>query len=488
MADEPKPAGEGGKRLVVIGAGPGGYAAAFRAADLGLEVTLVDPEATPGGVCLYRGCIPSKAYLHVARLLREAAGAADIGVRYAEPSVDIDRLRAWKNEVVGKFTSGLALLGKARRVRFVRGRATFLDAKTVLVDGDASGREQIAFDYAIVATGSRPAIPEALTLESDLVMTSTGALELPDVPKTLLVVGAGYIGLELGTVYAALGSRVTVVEMADRILTGVDADLAKPVKAAALESFASLQLGTKVEHVELVEDGVSVRLRPADGSETTEHTYDKVLVSVGRKPNSSGLGLETTRVEIDERGFLRVDIERRTAEPSIFAIGDVAGQPMLAHKASHEGRVAVRVIAGEKVAFEPAAIPAVVFTDPEIAWCGLTELEAARQARRVEVARFPWAASGRALTLGRSDGLTKLLIEPSTGRVLGVGLVGPGAGELIAEGVLAVEMAALASDLELSIHPHPTLSETLMEAAAAFFGQATHVHRPRPATTARPQE
>jgi dihydrolipoamide dehydrogenase len=477
VATEAKPAGEGGKRLLVVGAGPGGYAAAFRAADLGLDVTLVDPEATPGGVCLYRGCIPSKAYLHVARLLREAAGAADIGVRFAEPAVDIDRLRAWKNEVVGKFTSGLALLGKARRVRFVRGRATFLDAKTAVVDGESSRREQVSFDYAIVATGSRPAIPESLALESDRVMTSTGALDLPDVPQSLLVVGAGYIGLELGTVYAALGSRVTVVEMTDRILTGVDADLAKPVKAAALASFASLQLDTKVESVELVGEGVSVLLRSAEGSEATEHTFDKVLVSVGRKPNSSGLGLETTRVELDERGFVRVDAERRTAEPSIFAIGDVAGQPLLAHKATHEGTTAAEVIAGHKTAFEPRAVPAVVYTDPEVAWCGLMQEEAARDGREVRVATFPWQASGRALTLARTDGLTKLVYDPETEQVLGVGIAGAGAGELIAEAVLAIEMGAVLEDLAATIHPHPTLSETVMEAADVARGLSVHLKK-----------
>ncbi len=479
MAENDDESEASGKRLVVMGAGPGGYAAAFRAADLGLDVTLVDPEATPGGVCLYRGCIPSKAYLHVARLLREAAAAESLGIRYGAPTVDIGRLRAWKDEVVGKFTSGLALLGKARKLRFVRGRATFRDAKTVVVDGAASGREQISFDYAIVATGSRPAIPDALAVESDRVMTSTGALELPDVPASLLVVGAGYIGLELGTVYAALGSRVTVVEMADRILAGVDADLAKPVKAAALESFAALQLETKVERVELASAGVTVELREAGADATTEHTFDKVLVSVGRKPNSSGLGLENTRVEIDEKGFIRVDAERRTAEPSVFAIGDVAGQPMLAHKATHEGTTAAEVIAGKKVAFEPSAIPAVVYTDPEIAWCGLTQESAVRDGIEIRTAIFPWQASGRALTLARTDGLTKLVIEPETERLLGVGISGVGAGELIAEATLAIEMGAVLEDVAATIHPHPTLSETVMEAADVARGLSVHLKKSR---------
>lgn len=466
-------------KLVVLGAGPGGYAAAFRAADLGLDVTLVDPEAKPGGVCLYRGCIPSKAFLHVARLLREAASAEKFGVRFATPAVDIEKLRAWKDDVVAKLTGGLGVLGTARAVRYVQGRGTFEDAHTLVVDGTNSGRERVEFDYAIVATGSRPSIPSALALESDRVMTSTGALELADVPKTLLVVGAGYIGLELGSVYAALGSRVTIVEMADRILAGVDTDLAKPVKAATTEAVESLRLETRVESIAETEGGIAVRLVGGKPEASATSTFEKVLIAVGRKPNSSGLGLENTRVEIDEAGFVRVDAERRTAEPSIFAIGDVAGQPMLAHKATHEGTTAAEVIAGKKTAFEPQVVPAVVYTDPEIAWCGLTEEEAAREGRRVSVGVFPWQASGRALTLGRTDGLTKVLVDPESERVLGVGVVGAGAGELIAEAALAVEMGAVLEDLAATIHPHPTLSETVMEAAEVARGSSVHLKKKR---------
>jgi dihydrolipoamide dehydrogenase len=474
---EQKPAAA--KRVVVLGAGPGGYAAAFRAADLGLAVTLVDPEAKPGGVCLYRGCIPSKAFLHVARLLRDAASAEKFGVRFASPVVDIEKLRAWKDDVVTKLTGGLGVLGKARSVRYVQGRGTFEDARSLVIDGTSSGRERVEFDYAIVATGSRPSIPAALSLESDRVMTSTGALELADVPKSLLVVGAGYIGLELGSVYAALGSRVTIVEMADRILAGVDADLAKPVKTATTDAVEALRLETRVKSLSETTGGISVRLVGGKPETSTTSTFEKVLIAVGRKPNSSGLGLENTRVEIDEAGFVRVDAERRTAEPSIFAIGDVAGQPMLAHKATHEGTTAAEVIAGRKIAFEPQVVPAVVYTDPEIAWCGLTEEEASRDGRRVGVGVFPWQASGRALTLGRTDGLTKVLVDPESERVLGVGIVGTGAGELIAEAALAVEMGAVLEDLAATIHPHPTLSETVMEAAEVALGSSVHLKKKR---------
>ena len=467
------------KRLLVVGAGPGGYAAAFRAADLGLDVTLVDPEPKPGGVCTYRGCIPSKAYLHVARLLREASTAEELGVRFTPPAVDVARLRTWKEEVVNKLTGGLAMLTKARNVRYIQGRATFADARSVVVDGVTSGRETIAFDAAIVATGSRPAVPQSLAVESKRVITSTGALEMPDVPPTLLVVGAGYIGLELGTVYAALGSRVTVVEMADRILAGVDQDLARPVKAAATKAFAALRLGTKVESIEETKSGIAVKFSAASGEAPTAETFDKVLVAVGRKPNSSGLGLENTSVEIDAAGFIVVDAERRTREPSIFAIGDVAGQPLLAHKATHEGTTAAEVVAGRRVVYEPRAVPAVVFTDPEIAWCGLTEEQAKSEGRDVEIGVYPWQASGRALTLARTDGLTKILVDPETERVLGVGVCGAGAGELIAEAALAIEMGALGEDMAATIHPHPTLSETLMEAAEVARGMSVHLKKKR---------
>ncbi len=465
-------------KLAIIGAGPGGYAAAFLAADLGLEVTLIDEEMNPGGVCLYRGCIPSKALLHVARVLAESKEAANWGVEFSAPKVDIEKMRSWKTSVVEKLTGGTGQLAKQRKVQYIRGRASLLDAATLTIAKHDGGEERLSFDHAILATGSRPAAVPIFPPFSERVMDSTEALEIKSVPKTLLVVGGGYIGLELGTVYAALGSKVSVVEMMPSLLPGVDHDLVSILAKRIEKICAAVMLNTKVTEMKAAEDGIHVRL---DGPAVAqaEQVFEKVLVAVGRKPNSNIPGLEKTKVEIDAQGFIKVDPQRRTAEPTLYAIGDVAGQPMLAHKASHEGRTAVEAIAGHKVAFEPRAIPAVVFTDPEIAWCGLTEDEAKEANRAVTVARFPWAASGRAITLDRPDGVTKLLIDPQTERVLGVGIVGSGAGELIAEGVLAVEMAALASDVALSIHPHPTLSETVMESAEVFFGTSTHVYRPK---------
>src|SRR5271157_25550 len=469
-------------KLAVIGAGPGGYAAAFLAADLGLEVTLIDEEINPGGVCLYRGCIPSKALLHVARVLAESKEAANWGVEFAAPKLDIDRMRAWKGSVVEKLTGGTGQLAKQRKVQYIRGRASLLDAATLSIAKHDGGEERLSFDHAILATGSRPAAVPIFPPFGERVMDSTEALEIKSVPKTLLVVGGGYIGLELGTVYAALGSKVPVVEMMPSLLPGVDHDLVSILAKRIEKICAAVMLNTRVTEMKDAQDGVHVRLDGpgiTQSEQEAEQVFEKVLVAVGRKPNSNIPGLEKTKVEIDAQGFIKVNPQRRTAEPTLYAIGDVAGQPMLAHKASHEGRTAVEAIAGHKVAFEPRAIPAVVFTDPEIAWCGLTEDEAKKANRAVTVARFPWGASGRAITLDRPDGVTKLLIDPQTERVLGVGIVGSGAGELIAEGVLAVEMAALASDVALSIHPHPTLSETVMESAEVFFGTSTHVYRPK---------
>lgn len=468
-------------QLAVIGAGPGGYAAAFLAADLGLHVTVIDPETNPGGVCLYRGCIPSKALLHVAKILADSRDAAKFGIHFGEPRVDLDRLRAWGDQVVGELTSGLGQLAKQRKVRHVRGRARFKDPRTLVVEAPKGGGEsEMTFEHAIVATGSRPAGLPGLP-EDPRVMNSTVALRVPDVPPRLLVIGGGYIGLELGTVYAALGSRVTVVEMMDGLLPGVDRDLVQVLERRIRKEFEAILLKTRCGSIETCADGIRVRFEGDGAPEEALQRFDRVLVSVGRKPNSTGLGLENTKVEVDDRGFIRVDAQMRTAEPSIFAIGDVVGNPMLAHKASHEGRVAAEVIVGRKAAFEPKAIPAVVFTEPEIAWAGLTEDEAAKAGRAVKVARFPWGASGRAKTLGESNGVTKLVVEPETERVLGVGIAGAGAGEMIAEGVLAIEMGAVVKDLALSIHPHPTLSETMMEAAEVFFGHATHIYRPKKA-------
>lgn len=465
-------------RLAVIGAGPGGYAAAFRAADLGLEVSLIDPEENPGGVCLYRGCIPSKTLLHVAGLLTEARAAGAWGVSFGEPKIDLGKLREWKEEIVGKLTSGLSALAKARGVQRIQGRATFVDAHALTIDGASPGRHRLELDTAIIATGSRPALPDPLVLDSDRVITSTGALELREIPGSLLVVGGGYIGLELGTVYAALGSRVTVVEMTDQLLPGVDADLVRPVAAASGRLFESVLLSTRVERIRETKDGIVATL-VNEKTESREIRFDKVLVATGRKPNSSGLGLENTAVTVSDAGFIEVDAQRRTKQSNVFAIGDVAGQPMLAHKATHEGTLAADVIAGGFSVWEPRAIPAVVFTDPEIAWCGLTEGQARADGVKVEVSRFPWQASGRALTVGRGEGVTKILHEPESGRVLGVGICGRSAGELIAEGVLAIEMGAVVEDVATSIHPHPTLSETVMEAAEVARGLSVHVKRKR---------
>ena len=464
--------------IAIVGGGPGGYAAAFLAADLGMTVTLIDPELNPGGVCLYRGCIPSKALLHVAKLVEESHQAKDWGIEFSAPKIDLARLRSWKEGVVKKLTGGLGVLSKQRKVKYVQGRAAFENSTTLRITKADGSEESLAFDRIILATGSRPAIVPSLKIDSPRMMDSTGALNLEDIPGTLLVVGGGYIGLELGSVYAALGTRVTVVEMLSGLLPGADRDLVLPLHKRLEKFFDTILLNTTVAAVK--DEGAGIRAT-FDGPEVKERekVFDRVLVAVGRKPNSEIPGLEKTQVKLGPKGFVQVNKQLQTDDPSIYAIGDVVGEPMLAHKASHEGRTAVEAIAGHKVAFEPAAIPAVVFTDPEVAWCGLTETQAQKENREVKVAKFPWAASGRAVTLDRPEGMTKLLIDPHTERVLGVGIVGVGAGELIAEGVVAIEMAALAKDVALSIHPHPTLSETLMEAAEVFFGTSTDIYRPK---------
>lgn len=465
-------------QVVVLGGGPGGYAAAFLAADLGLQVALVEKRKNPGGVCLFEGCIPSKALLHAAELIREARHAADWGLSFGEPSIDLDKLRAWKDKnVVQQLTGGLGQMAKSRKVQFIQGTGTLLDKHTLEIKAEDGSTQQLAFEQLVIATGSSPIMLPFLP-QSERVMDSTGALELRDIPKRLLVLGGGYIGLEMATVYSALGSEVSVVEMLDSLLAGADADLVKPLHKRLEKQLAAIMLKTKVTGAKEQGQELLVSFEGPDGK-AFEQTYDRILVSVGRRPNSKGFGLENVGLSPNAQGFIEVNAQLQTAVPHIYAIGDVVGQPMLAHKASHEGRVAVEHIAGHKVAFEPYAIPAVVFTDPEVAWCGLTEKEAAEQGRKVEVAKFPWAASGRALTLDRTEGLTKLIIDPESERVLGVGIVGKGAGELIAEATLALEMAAVASDLKLTIHAHPTLSETVMEAAEVYFGQSTHVYRPK---------
>lgn len=466
------------KSVVVIGGGPGGYAAAFMAADMGMQVTLIDPDVNPGGVCLYRGCIPSKALLHVAKLINESEEAHKWGITYTKPQIDLNKLRAWKQSVVDKLTGGLGQLSKQRKITHIRGRAVFIDSKTLEITDAEGNKQKLNFENAVLATGSRPAVIPGLAPDSPRIMDSTGALDLQDVPGKLLVIGGGYIGLEMGTVYAALGSKVTVVEMTPGLLPGADRDLVKTLQKNLEAKFQAILLNTKVEAMSEVKEGIKVRFA-GEGIAEPEQVFDKVLMTIGRKPNSENLGLENTKVKIIQRGFVQVDGQRRTDEPNIYAIGDVAGEPMLAHKASHEGHVAVEAIAGHKAVFEPLAIPAVVFTDPEIAWCGLTEAQAKEQNRNVSVMRFPWAASGRALTMDRPDGLTKLIIDAETERILGVGIAGAGAGELIAEGVLAIEMGANATDLKMCIHPHPTLSETIMESAEMLFGTSTHVYRPK---------
>ena len=465
-------------QLAVIGAGPGGYTAAFLAADLGLRVTLIDEAPRPGGVCLYRGCMPSKALLHAAKVMTDARAATAWGVSFGEPTIDVARLRGWKDEVVARLTGGLALLSKQRDVTFAQGRASFEDAHTLRVVPTGDAARTIAFEHAVLATGSRPARPSVLALDDPRVLDSTRALDIEQVPASLLVIGGGYIGLELGTVYAALGTAVTIVEMAGSLLPGADADLVRVLARRVAKAVRAVHPGTSVTRLTAHPDGIDAALESADGGERIER-FDQVLVAVGRVPNSEVAGLERTRVERDARGFVLVDGQRRTAEPSIFAVGDVAGEPLLAHKAFAEARVAVDAIVGNSASYGPRAVPAVVFTDPEVAWCGLTEAAAAAAGRAVSVARFPWGASGRALTLDRPEGVTKLVLDPESGQVLGVGLVGAGAGELIAEGVVAVEKELTAADIAAAIHPHPTVSETFAEAAEVFFGRSAHVYRPR---------
>jgi dihydrolipoamide dehydrogenase len=464
--------------IAVIGGGPGGYTAAFLAADLGMRVTLIDQEQNPGGVCLYRGCIPSKALLHVAKLITESRDAKNLGLEFGEPKLDLPRIRSWKEGVIKKLTGGLGQLSKQRKVEYIQGKASFENSTTLKISRAGGTEDSLTFDRIVIATGSRPAIVPSLKLESARMMDSTSALDLNNIPGSLLVIGGGYIGLELGTVYAALGSKVSVVEMLPGLLPGADRDLVLPLHKRMEKIFASILLNTTVASVKEEPNGIRVTF---DGPEVKERekVFDKVLVSVGRKPNSEIPGLEKTQVKVGPRGFIQVNKQLQTTDPAIYAIGDVVGEPMLAHKASHEGRTAVEAIAGHKVAFEPNAIPAVVFTDPEIAWCGLTETQAQKENREVKIARFPWAASGRAMTLDRTEGVTKLILDPQTERVLGVGITGVGAGELIAEGVLAIEMGALAKDIALTIHPHPTLSETIMESAEVFFGTSTHLYRPK---------
>ena len=458
--------------LLVIGSGPGGYAAAFRAADLGMDVTMVDTSLRPGGVCLFEGCIPSKTFLYLAELIYDAGKAESMGISFGKPQIDLEGLRNWKARVIDKMANGLVSLSERRGVQLISGRAEFESSETVRVhDAEVS---HIKFRHAVLATGSRPIpFPGADFKAGGRIMSSTGALALADIPQRLLVLGGGYVGLELGTVYAAFGARITLVETMDRLLPGVDQDLVEPLNRRLKAIFEDILLKTKVSA--LVEHATGVDVTLAGDVENKQQTFDRVLVAIGRRAASQGIGLEKTKIKLDDKGFVIVDDQMRTADEKIFAVGDVAGGMMLAHKATREGKIAAEVIAGQPSAFDVRAIPAVVYTDPQIAWCGLTEEDARRENRAVTVQRFPWKFSGRAATMGAPEGLTKILVDPASGRILGVGIAGRDTEGLISEGVLAVEMGALAEDLALSVHPHPTLSETEGEAAEIFLGTATHI-------------
>ena len=460
-----------GTELVVVGGGPGGYAAAFYAADKGKKVILVEQEQRLGGVCLNRGCIPSKALLHATSLIHEAKESALRGITFPAPTIDLEKLRDWKESILNKLGQGLNALAQKRGVQVLHGRGHFEESQVLRFE-TSGGQQFIHFEKAIIAVGSKSAMPKAFDLGNPRIMTSREALQLEEIPNDLLVVGGGYVGMELGTAYAALGSKVVVVEAMDSILLGADSDLAQPVMRYAKKAFREVRLKTKV--IDMATSGKQIKVVMDAAGEQKDELYDRVLVSVGRVPNCEDLGLENTKIERDEKGFIKVNQRQETADPAIYAIGDITGGVLLAHKASKEARIAVEVMTGEASAFENIIIPAVVFTEPEVAWCGLTEAEAKAKGIAIEVAKFPWAASGRALTLDRTDGLTKLIIEPESERILGVGIAGHGAGELIAEGVVAVEMGATVKDLAECVHPHPTLSETLMECAEVFYGHATH--------------
>jgi dihydrolipoamide dehydrogenase len=464
--------------IAVLGAGPGGYTAAFYAADLGKKVILIERDARLGGVCLNRGCIPSKALLYAAHTVAAARESEHRGITFGAPAIDVAKLRAWKESILTRLSGGIAQLARSRGVQVMQGRGYFEDSHTLRVETE-QGQQFVHYDQAIVAIGSKSAMPKAFDLGNPRIMTSREALEIEDIPENLLVIGGGYIGMELGTVYATMGSSVVMVEALDAILTGADPDLARPVAAHARKLFKEIRLKTKVAG--MATSGKQIKVQFDRDGEKQEELYDRVLVAVGRAPNAEDLGLENTRVSFDEKGFIHVNEKQQTTDPAIYAIGDIVGGTLLAHKASKEARIAVEVMVGEESAFTDITIPAVVFTDPELAWCGLTESEAKAKGLEVQVAKFPWAASGRALSFDRPDGMTKLVIDPDSERVLGVGIVGVGAGELIAEGVLAIEMGATARDLALTVHPHPTLSETLMEAAEAFYGHATHTIARKPA-------
>ncbi len=459
-------------QVAVIGGGPGGYSAAFRAADLGLDVALINAEKRLGGVCLLRGCIPSKVYLEITELINQARQAADWGIDFGEPEIDLNAFRKHKEEVVGRLVKGLEHLCEQRNIELIHGRAIFEESQRVHLEG--ADLDAVEFEHAILATGSRPVALKGVEFKQNgRIMDSESALDLPEVPERLLVVGGGYIGLEMASVYASLGSRVTIVELTEGLLPGMDRELVKPLQRKGEQYFEAMYFNTSVEEFEESENEVRVQL---DGEvDQPEQNFDRVLIAVGRQPNTDGIGLENTSVELDEHGFVRVDEQRRTGDEHIYAVGDITGEPMLAHKAMHEGKVAAEAIAGQPSAYDVRAVPAVVYTDPQLAWAGLSEEQAEEQGRPVEIGRFPWRASGRALAKGSPEGLTKLIFDSETNRLLGMGIVGRGAETMISEGALAIELGAVAEDLALTIHPHPTLSETESEAAEAFLGSATHI-------------
>ncbi len=463
--------------VVVLGAGPGGYTAAFRAADLGKQVVLIEKHASLGGVCLNVGCIPSKALLHVAKVINEAEEVSHHGVTFAKPKIDIDAIRSWKESVIGKLTGGLAGLAKQRKVQVVRGVAKFTSPNSLEV-GTAEGKKVITFDNAIVAAGSSVARIPGFPYDDPRIIDSTGALALKDVPKRMLVIGGGIIGLEMATVYEALGAKISVVELMDQIMPGADKDMVKPLHTRIAKRYEAIMLKTKVTKIEATKAGLKVTFE-GEQAPAEAQVYDKVLMAVGRRPNGREIAAEAAGLIVNERGFIPVDKQMRTNVPHIFAIGDIVGDPMLAHKAVHEGKVAAENIAGHKAFFEPLTIPSVAYTDPEIAWMGLTETQAKAQGIAYEKASFPWAASGRALSIAREEGATKVLLDPTTRRILGMGIVGVNAGELIAEGVLALEMGADMEDIGLTIHPHPTLSETLCFAAEMAEGTITDLLAPK---------
>ena len=463
--------------IVVIGAGPGGYAAAFRAADLGKQVLLIDRDNELGGVCLNRGCIPSKALLHISKVMSEAEHLSKMGVTYSKPAIDIDQVRAHINKIVSQLNGGIAQMAKARKVDTIQGLAAFKSNSELNIETE-DGHISISFDKCIIAAGSTSAMIPGVPNDHPSILTSKTALDLVDIPEKLLVIGGGVIGLELGQVYAALGSQVSVVEFLPTLLPGTDPDLVKPLQRKLKNQFESILVSSKVISVEANEDGtVTVAIENDKG--TKRESFNKVLVSVGRKPNSNFLNLDSTDIEMDDFGFINVDVYQRTSIKNIFAIGDIAGNPMLAHKATHEGKVAAEVASGHPAAFDARAIPSVVYTDPEVAWAGLTEIEAKEKNISYESGDFPWAASGKALAIGANQGKTKILFDPETKQVLGVGIVGPGAGDLISEGMLAIEMGADAEDIGLTIHPHPTLSETFAAAAEMFSGTITDLYIPK---------